>query len=148
MELALNVESIDDVAARLTDWLDFKSPQGLLEKVKMLPRVAELGKFFPREVKSGRCQEVVKREGDFSLHELPILKCWEADGGRYITFPLVFTRNPRTGKRNCGIYRMQIYDEKTTGMQQTTSMAQHIIGMRSVPAAAAWRSPWRSELSL
>jgi 4-hydroxy-3-polyprenylbenzoate decarboxylase len=116
MELALNVESIDDVAARLTDWLDFKSPQGLLEKVKMLPRVAELGKFFPREVKSGRCQEVVKREGDFSLHELPILKCWEADGGRYITFPLVFTRNPRTGKRNCGIYRMQIYDEKTTGM--------------------------------
>jgi 4-hydroxy-3-polyprenylbenzoate decarboxylase len=116
MELALNVESIDDVAARLTDWLDFKSPQGLLEKVKMIPRVAEIGKFFPREVKSGRCQEVVKREGEFSLHELPILKCWEADGGRYITFPLVFTRNPRTGKRNCGIYRMQVYDEKTTGM--------------------------------
>lgn len=116
MELALEVENIDEVASRLTDWLDFKSPQGLIEKVKMLPRIAELGKFFPKDVKSGRCQEVVKREGEFSLLDFPILKCWEADGGRFITFPLVFTRNPRTGKRNCGIYRMQVFDEKTTAM--------------------------------
>ncbi len=116
MELALEVSSVEDVAARLTEWLDFKSPEGLLEKVKMLPKLAELGKYFPREVKSGPCQEVVKREGEFSLFDFPILKCWEADGGRFITFPMVFTRNPRTGKRNCGMYRMQVYDEKTTGM--------------------------------
>jgi len=116
MELALGVESVEDVAGRLTDWLDFKSPEGLLAKVKMLPKLAELGRYFPREVKAGRCQEVVMREGEFSLLDLPVLKCWEADGGRFITFPMVFTRNPRTGKRNCGMYRMQIYDEKTTGM--------------------------------
>src|SRR6476659_5101410 len=72
MELALEVESIDDVAGRLTEWLDFKSPQGLLEKVRMLPKLAELGKYFPKEVKSGPCQEVVKREGDFSLLDWPI----------------------------------------------------------------------------
>src|SRR5262249_33203675 len=116
MELALEVKSVDEVAARLTEWLDFKSPEGLLEKVKMLPKLAELGKYFPREVKSGPCQDVIKREGQVSLFEFPILKCWEADGGRFITFPMVFTRNPRTGKRNCGMYRMQVYDEKTTGM--------------------------------
>ena len=89
MELALEVSSVEDVAARLTEWLDFKSPEGLLEKVKMLPKLAELGKYFPREVKSGPCQEVVKREGEFSLFDIPILKCWEADGGRFITFPMV-----------------------------------------------------------
>ncbi|MFM8395613.1 MAG: UbiD family decarboxylase, partial [Acidobacteriota bacterium] len=116
MELALEVDNVEDVAARLTDWLDFKSPEGLLEKVKMLPKLAELGKYFPREVKSGPCQEVVLREGEFNLLEFPVLKCWEADGGRFITFPMVFTKNPRTGKRNCGMYRMQVYDEKTTGM--------------------------------
>src|SRR6266508_3200268 len=108
MELALEVSSVEDVAARLTEWLDFKSPEGLLEKVKMLPKLAELGKYFPRDVKSGPCQEVVKREGEFSLFDIPILKCWEADGGRFITFPMVFTRNPRTGKRNCGMYRMEV----------------------------------------
>jgi 4-hydroxy-3-polyprenylbenzoate decarboxylase len=116
MELALEVESVDAVAARLTEWLDFKSPTGLLEKVKMLPKLAELGKYFPKVVKSGPCQEVVKREGEFSLFDFPILKCWESDGGRFITLPMVFTRNPRTGARNCGMYRMQVYDERTTGM--------------------------------
>jgi 4-hydroxy-3-polyprenylbenzoate decarboxylase len=116
MELALEVNDVEDVAARLTEWLDFKSPQGLIEKVKMLPKLAELGRYFPRNVKTGVCQEVVKREGEFSLFDLPVIKCWEADGGPFITFPMVFTRNPRTGKRNCGMYRMQIYDEKTTGM--------------------------------
>lgn len=116
MELALEVESVDDVAERLTEWLDFKSPTGLLEKVKMLPKLAELGKYFPKVVKSGPCQEVIKREGEFSLFDFPILKCWESDGGKFITLPMVFTRNPRTGARNCGMYRMQVYDEKTTGM--------------------------------
>jgi 4-hydroxy-3-polyprenylbenzoate decarboxylase len=116
MALALEVEHVDQVAARLTEWLDFKSPTGLLEKVKMLPKLAELGKYFPKTVKAGKCQGVIKRAGEFSLFDFPILKCWEADGGRFITLPLVFTRNPRTGARNCGMYRMQVYDETTTGM--------------------------------
>jgi 4-hydroxy-3-polyprenylbenzoate decarboxylase len=116
MEIALDVDSVDDIAERLTEWLDFKSPTGLLAKVKMLPKLAELGKYFPRTVKSGPCQEIVKREGEFNLFDFPVLKCWEADGGRFITFPMVFTRNPRTGARNVGMYRLQLYDEKTTGM--------------------------------
>ena len=116
MELALEVNSIEDISHRFTEWLDFKSPTGLLEKVKMLPKLAEIGKYFPKVVKSGKCQEVIKREGEFSLLDFPILKCWEADGGRFITFPMVFTKNPRNGSRNCGMYRMQVYDEKTTGM--------------------------------
>src|SRR5919198_524466 len=78
MELALEVDDIEEVAARLTQWLDFKSPEGLLEKVKMLPKLAELGKYFPREVKSGPCQDVIKREGEFNLFDFPVLKCWEA----------------------------------------------------------------------
>ncbi len=116
MELALEINSIEDISHRFTEWLDFKSPTGLLEKVKMLPKLAEIGKYFPKVVKSGKCQEVIKHEGEFSLFDFPILKCWEADGGRFITFPMVFTRNPKNGSRNCGMYRMQVYDEKTTGM--------------------------------
>ena len=116
MELALEVNSIEDISHRFTEWLDFKSPTGLLEKVKMLPKLAEIGKYFPKVVKSGKCQEVIKYEGEFSLFDFPILKCWEADGGRFITFPMVFTKKPRNGSRNCGMYRMQVYDEKTTGM--------------------------------
>src|SRR5262245_55742209 len=65
MELALEVDSVEDVASRLTEWLDFKSPEGLLEKVKMLPKLAELGKYFPRTVKSGPCQEVIREQGEF-----------------------------------------------------------------------------------
>jgi 4-hydroxy-3-polyprenylbenzoate decarboxylase len=65
------------------------------------------------------CQEIVKTEG-FSLFDYPVLQCWPEDGGRFITLPMVFSRNPETGKRNCGMYRMQIYDERTTGMHWQT----------------------------
>jgi len=115
MNLALEVERIEDVAERIRMFLDFKSPQGLLEKIKMLPMLADVGAFFPRVTKEGPCQEVVRRDG-FSVLDFPVLQCWPQDGGRFITLPMVFTRNPETGKRNCGMYRMQVYDERTTGM--------------------------------
>jgi 4-hydroxy-3-polyprenylbenzoate decarboxylase len=115
MQLALQVDGYQDIAERVTELLDFKSPQGFIEKLKMLPKLAELGKFFPKIVRSGACQEVVQHN-NFSLYELPILQCWPEDGGRFITFPLVFSKNPITGKRNCGMYRMQVYDERSTGM--------------------------------
>jgi 4-hydroxy-3-polyprenylbenzoate decarboxylase len=119
MELALEVASLDDVAARLSELLHLEAPEGLLGKLKMLPKLAELGSFFPRIVSGGPCQQVVRREG-FSLFEFPILHCWPQDGGRFITLPLVFTKNPDTGKRNCGMYRMQVFDERTTGMHWQT----------------------------
>ncbi len=70
-------------------------------------------------MKSGPCKEVIRRD-NFSLLEFPILQCWPQDAGRFITWPLVFTRNPETGKRNVGVYRMQVYDERTTGMHWQT----------------------------
>ncbi len=119
MNLALEVEHVDEVAARIKSLLDFQSPQGLLDKLKMLPKLAELGAFFPKTVKGGACKEVIRKEG-FSLLEFPILKCWPQDAGRFITWPLVITKNPETGKRNVGVYRMQVFDERTTAMHWQT----------------------------
>src|SRR6204780_5476166 len=119
MNLALDVSHVDEVGARIRGFLDMQSPQGLLDKIKMLPKLAELGSFFPKSVKTGPCKEIIRRE-NFSLFEFPILKCWPQDAGRFITWPLVFTRNPETGKRNVGVYRMQVYDERTTGMHWQT----------------------------
>jgi 4-hydroxy-3-polyprenylbenzoate decarboxylase len=117
--LALEVTGFDEVSERIRSFLDVQQPQGLLDKIKMLPKLAELGSFFPKVVKSGPCKEVIRRDG-FSLLDFPILQCWPADAGRFITWPLVFTRNPETGKRNVGVYRMQVYDERTTGMHWQT----------------------------
>ncbi|MCC7498218.1 MAG: menaquinone biosynthesis decarboxylase [Bryobacterales bacterium] len=119
MELALEVDSVDNVAARISEYLEMRMPEGLLGKLKMLPKLAEMGAFFPKLVSSGPCKEVIRKEG-FSLEEYPILKCWPDDGGRFITLPMVFSRNPDTGKRNCGMYRMQVYDGQTTGMHWQT----------------------------
>jgi len=119
MALALEVPSIEEIAARISSLLELQVPQGLLGKIKMLPKLAELGSFFPRTVSGGPCKEVIRREG-FSLFEFPILHCWPQDAGRFITLPLVFSKNPDTGKRNCGMYRMQVFDERTTGMHWQT----------------------------
>ena len=119
MEIALEVKSVDEHAARIAEFLEMRMPQGLLGKIKMLPKLAEMGAFFPKEVKDGPCKEVVKKDG-FSLFDFPILHCWPDDGGRFVTLPMVFSRNPDTGKRNCGMYRMQVFDERTTGMHWQT----------------------------
>src|SRR5882724_6345328 len=119
MQIALEVDSVDAIAARISEYLEMRMPEGLIGKLKMLPKLAEMGSFFPRRVSDGACKEVVRKK-DFSLADYPILKCWPQDGGRYITLPMVFSRNPDTGKRNCGCYRMQIYDEHTAGMHWQT----------------------------
>lgn len=119
MQIALEVESLDEVSGRITEMLEMRMPQGLINKLKMLPKLADMTNFFPKMVSSGPVKEVVRREG-FSLKELPVLTCWPQDGGPFITFPMVFSRNPVTGKRNCGMYRMQVFDETTTGMHWQT----------------------------
>ena len=132
MNLALEVDNLQEVADRISGYLDFKTPAGLIDKLKMLPKLGELGAFFPKTVKSGPCQEVIKTD-NFSLFDFPIMQCWPQDGGRYITFPLVFTRNPDTGKRNVGCYRLQVFDERTTGMHWQTQKhgAEHFRRARS-----------------
>src|SRR6476620_2152754 len=119
MEIALEVASVEEVAQRIVEFLEMRMPASLIGKLKMLPKLAEMGAFFPKMVSKGACQEVVRTDG-FSLLDYPILQCWPEDGGRYITLPLVFSRNPDTGKRNCGMYRMQVYDERTAGMHWQT----------------------------
>jgi 4-hydroxy-3-polyprenylbenzoate decarboxylase len=120
MQIALQVDKFQDIADRISDYLQMQMPQGLLGKLSMLPKLAEMGSFFPKKVSSGPCQEVVLRGDQIDLRKLPVLTCWPQDGGPYITLPMVFTKNPETGKRNCGMYRMQVYDERTTGMHWQT----------------------------
>ena len=126
MKLALGVDSLDEIADRIRAFMDVKSPQGFLDKVKMLPMLAEMGKFFPKNAATGPCKEVIKRD-EFSLLDFPVLQCWPGDAGRFITLPCVVTRDPKTGKRNVGMYRMQIYDATSTGMhwQRQKVAAEH-----------------------
>ena len=119
LELALEVSHVDEVAARIRSLMDLPRPEGMLDKLKLLGRLGELDAAFPKTVKSGPCQEVVQRD-NFSLREFPILKCWPGDGGRFITWPLVITRDPATGRRNVGVYRMQVLDDRTTAMHWQT----------------------------
>ncbi len=120
MALALQVESVADLAQEIALILKAKPPTDLREGWTLLKQGMNLLHARPKHVKSGPCQEVVHRfdpgAEDFSLGELPILKCWPKDGGRFITLPNVHTRDPETGARNLGMYRMQVYDDRTTGM--------------------------------
>jgi 4-hydroxy-3-polyprenylbenzoate decarboxylase len=126
MKLALGVTSFDEFADRIKIFLDMKSPQGFLDKLKMLPLLTEAGKFFPKTVPTGPCKEIIKCD-NFSLLDFPILQCWPQDAGRFITLPCVITRDPKSGKRNVGMYRLQIYDAKTTAAhwQRQKVAAEH-----------------------
>jgi 4-hydroxy-3-polyprenylbenzoate decarboxylase len=142
MALALGVERIDQIAERIHGLMNMKPPTGgFLDKLKMLPQLGELTNAFPKAVtaKDAPCKEIVRRE-DFDLNFFPILKCWPHDGGRFITLPCVHTRDPRTGKRNIGMYRMQVFDGKTTGMhwQRQKIAAEHY--REALRAAAATHS--------
>lgn len=117
--MALGAESLDEISERLDGILrEAFLPRGsFAEKAETLPMLAEMSRWFPRR-KAGRgeCQQVVLRGEDARLSSLPILKCWPCDGGRFVTLPLVHTVHPETGARNVGMYRMQVFDDHTTGM--------------------------------
>lgn len=113
--MALGVLDVNDIAGRVSALLDLKAPNSFFDKLKMLPKLKELSHLAPKLVKNAPCQEIEIREGPM-LDRLPVLKCWPQDGGRYLTLPLVVTKNPETGVRNLGMYRMQIFDNQTTGM--------------------------------
>ena len=132
MRMALQVESLDDVAKRIELLLKPQTPTSLMDKLKMLPMLAEVGSFFPKTLdgkaaKGAPCKEVIHLGTDVDLLQFPVLKTWPADGGRFITLPCVCTRDPHTGKRNVGMYRMQVYDGASTGMhwQRQKVAAEH-----------------------
>jgi len=111
MRLCLGGRSPDEVGRELKNFLEMEPPDTLWKSIKALPRLHQLSKFFPKKVEKAPCQEVVLKEPDITL--LPTLQCWPEDGGRFITFPVVITKDPETGKRNVGMYRLQIFDSKT-----------------------------------
>ena len=113
---ALGIASWDEWAERLNFFLEPKLPTSLLDKVKTLPKLAEVAGIFPKTVKDGPVHEVVKTGDQVDLGEFPVLQCWPQDGGRFFTLTNVITKDPATGGRNCGMYRLQIYDRNTTGM--------------------------------
>jgi 4-hydroxy-3-polyprenylbenzoate decarboxylase len=141
MALSLGVNSVDEAASELGSLMKAKPPTSLREAVKLLGTAMDLRHAKPKTVKDGPCKEVVHKMEESrgsrveewpkapgvqrhatrntqhaTLLNLPIQQCWPLDGGRFITLPCVVTKDPDTGERNVGMYRMQIYDERTTGM--------------------------------
>jgi 4-hydroxy-3-polyprenylbenzoate decarboxylase len=116
MGLALGVERLADLEQRAEEVLGLldRRPQGIMDKLAMLPKLKSLSEVFPEVVRSGSCQEVVEPEVD--LGRIPILQCWPKDAGRFLTMTMCFSRDPESGRRNCGMYRLQVYDQRTTGM--------------------------------
>ncbi|MBN1867398.1 menaquinone biosynthesis decarboxylase [Candidatus Sumerlaeota bacterium] len=111
----LGTDQPSEIADRYLALLDRSGPMSILDKIKMLPRLAEIGHAMPRTTSGGApCQEATMAEPSFD--PFPILKCWPQDGGPTLTLPMVFTRDPETGHPNCGMYRMQVYDSRTSGM--------------------------------
>lgn len=118
INMSLNCENLDDIAQRIRVLIKPKVPEGFLDKLALLPTLMEVGRFPPKLSNSpAPCQEVVLTDpGQPMLDKLPIIKCWPEDGGHFVTLGAVITRDPKTQIRNLGVYRLQKYDNCTTGM--------------------------------
>src|SRR3954447_17230302 len=120
MCMAFDARSLDAVADRLGSVLEMQPPQGLVEKVRGLKQLKAIADSMPKTVKRAPCQEVVLEGDQIDLARLPIQRCWPGDPAPFITLPAVITKDPRTGTRNVGMYRMQVVDERTTFMHWQT----------------------------
>ena len=132
MAWALGCQSMEEAVARIEEPLGMGPPAGLWDKVRMLGKLKDWGGTTPRTVAKGACQEIVVQGDQLDerglLDIMPVLTTWPGDGGPYITMPLVITRNPENGRRNIGMYRMQVFDGRTTGMHwqvHKTGAAHH-----------------------
>ncbi len=116
MCLAFGVGRLDDVGRKVADVLEMQPPAGLMDKVRGLQKLKSIADSLPQTVRRGACQEVVLRGDEVDLRLLPVQRCWPGDPAPFITLPAVITRDPRTGGRNVGMYRMQVIDGRTTFM--------------------------------
>src|SRR5881394_4396684 len=115
MQMICGTEQIHAITSDFLAMLEPKSSMNFIEKLKMLPKLKQVNDIFPVEVKRGApCMEHVIEDPSFDL--LPVCKCWPDDGGRFITMPMVFSRDSVSGATNCGMYRLQVYDSRTCGM--------------------------------
>lgn len=118
MSWALGVSNLDELGERIKKWIDLvqnRPPEGLIEKMKIAPDLLDLTRIGPRTVSHAPCQEVVITDKP-SIDDIPILRCWPQDGGKYMTLTMCHSKDPETGKRNIGMYRVQVYDSQTVGM--------------------------------
>jgi 4-hydroxy-3-polyprenylbenzoate decarboxylase len=114
MALALGVTDIEDIAGEIAKLIQTKPPKSFKDKLQLLGELIKLAGIPPKIVQKGSCQEVIHREPDLRI--LPVLTCWPGDAGPFITLPMVFSKDPVKGTRNVGLYRMQVFDSRTTGM--------------------------------
>ena len=114
MALALGVQDIAEIARDIERLTRLKPPASWRERFQLLPELLRVAGVAPKHARDGACQEVVERNPD--LTALPVLTCWPGDAGPFVTLPLVFSRDPVEGRRNVGLYRMQVFDPRTTGM--------------------------------
>jgi 4-hydroxy-3-polyprenylbenzoate decarboxylase len=114
MALALGVKDIEEIASEIAKLIQTRPPKSFTDKLRLLGELVKLAGIPPKVVKEAACQEVVIRDPDLSL--LPVLTCWPGDAGPFITLPMVFSKDPSKGTRNVGLYRMQVFDNRTTGM--------------------------------
>ena len=112
MKLALETDNFEEIGERIVGFTKMQLPTGMLDKIKMLPKLSEIADNAPKVVSKGPVSEVYEDSSKASFNSLPALKCWPKDAGRFITFGLVVTKHPETGTRNLGVYRMQILDDK------------------------------------
>jgi 4-hydroxy-3-polyprenylbenzoate decarboxylase len=144
MALALH-DSPNNVATRIEELIKTRPPESLFGKMqtglKLLPTAMSLG---VKTVKDGPCKETKYFGDDVDLSKLPVLTCWPQDGGPFVTLPMVFTHNPNTGRRNVGMYRVQIYDRNTTGMH----WQMHKVGAQHHREAAEKQQPIEAAVCL
>jgi 4-hydroxy-3-polyprenylbenzoate decarboxylase len=132
MCLALEVTRLDQIGEEIQQLLALKPPQGFMDRLRLFPRLKRLRDLLPRTVDQGPCQEVVFQENP-DLSAYPVLTTWPLDGGPFITLPLVITRDPLTGKRNVGMYRLQVFDARTLGVHWQV----HKVGAQQFRSAEA-----------
>ena len=134
MSMALSCDDFEEHAQRIAALLKPEIPSGPIAALKKLPwLLGEMKNVPPKTVGKGQCQEIVWQGDDIDLFKIPVLTCWPEDGGPFVTLPLVFTNDPNTGKRNVGMYRIQIHDKNTCGMH----WQMHKTGMRQMEDAGA-----------
>jgi 4-hydroxy-3-polyprenylbenzoate decarboxylase len=114
MALALGVSNVEEIARDVEKLVQTKPPKSFKDKLHLLAELIRIAGIPPKITGQGECQEIIHRDPDLSI--LPVLTCWPGDAGPFITLPMVFSKDPREGTRNVGLYRMQIYDRQTTGM--------------------------------
>jgi 4-hydroxy-3-polyprenylbenzoate decarboxylase len=114
MSIALGVNDIEEIAKKISKLIQIQPPRTFKDKIQLAGELIKLAGLPPRIVSDGACHEVVQREPDLNI--LPVLTCWPGDAGPFITLPMVFSKDPVKGTRNVGLYRMQVFDARTTGM--------------------------------